>query len=58
MLHKRNGLEKMEEVSDWVGSAGSVDYDPKARSIIAANCDPSSNGFQAACARLVSHFNY
>ena len=58
MLHKRNGLDKMEEVSDWVGSAGAVDHDPEARSIIAANCDPPSNGFQAARARLVTHFNY
>ena len=57
-LHKRNGLDKMEEVSDWVGSAGAVDHDPEARSIIAANCDPPSNGFQAARARLVTNFNY
>ena len=48
MLHKRNGLDKIEEVSDWVGSAGAVDHDLETHSMIGANCDPPSNGFQTA----------
>ncbi|CAN0550861.1 unnamed protein product [Laminaria digitata] len=58
MLHKKNGLDEMEEVSDWVGSAGALEPNPETDSIIAGNCNPAGDGFQAARARLVAHFKY
>ncbi|CAN0385517.1 unnamed protein product, partial [Laminaria digitata] len=33
MLHKKNGLDEMEEVSDWVGSAGALEPNPETDSI-------------------------
>ena len=57
MLHKKNGLDKME-ISDWVKLAGAVEHNPEASSIIAGNCELAARGFEAARARLVAHFKH
>ena len=46
MLHKRNGLDKTEEVSDWVGSAGAVDHDPEPAASSRRTATPLPTGFQ------------
>ncbi|CAN0217373.1 unnamed protein product [Scytosiphon promiscuus] len=59
MLHTFNGLDKMEEESDWVGSAGEVDSVGEAKVAAAQDTEEfQAPGFVAFRQRLVAHFKY
>ena len=58
MLHKQNGLDTMEETSDWVGTAGPVEHGPEAAVSTADEREPPAAGFEAARAKLVAHYKY
>ncbi|CAM9362773.1 unnamed protein product [Ectocarpus fasciculatus] len=63
MLHKFNGLDKMEEDADWVGSAGELGDMPQqpvgmGEDKEEGEIETVAPGFQGFRAKLVTHFAY